>query len=176
MDDNLIRRGREPSTAPVTKWLASSLDEAHEWSERLSQTNSGGVVEACRIVEPFCPWEVGYGEASEEFVDSFAYATIIGPGAYFDCSYFAAGLTLVAPDFLYDWHSHPAIELYINLTDQSCWGLEGTTLSPRNFGDTIVHPSLATHAMRSDSKPLLAPWMWGGDVRTSSEMSANSVR
>jgi len=130
------------------------------------------MIAACTQVLPFCPWTTGYdkSEADENFFNNFSYATIIGKGGYIDCDYFSCGITLISPDTFYDWHYHPAIEIYLNLTKGSQWGMTEGDLLPKTIGEVITHPSNIPHAMYSKELPLIAPWFWSGDVQVPAKM------
>ncbi|MBU2979641.1 dimethylsulfonioproprionate lyase family protein [Alteromonas sp. C1M14] len=170
-DDSMVRSEEvKPALAPVTRWLTPSLNDA-----KLAGNSHSHLAPFCQHTEavlPHCPWTPGYDEAvvGAEFKQHFAYAVLVGDGGIVPCDYFAAGITLIGPDFFYDWHHHPAIEIYMNLTDNSLWGLNNGPLTEKRVGEIITHPSEVSHAMFCKTAPLLAPWLWAGEVNVPAAM------
>tara|TARA_B100001765_G_C19436203_1_gene307896 strand:- start:124 stop:774 length:651 start_codon:yes stop_codon:yes gene_type:complete len=165
----LQRRAESP--APVREWLGQALSEA---TKRECDGSTARILESLSIMADDLPWEVGYEGAgiTDHFRRNFGYATLVGPGALIESDRFSAGVTMFGPDMFYDWHHHPAHEFYLNLTEGSGWGLDFEALSTRAFGEVIVHPGGRPHAMRSFDQPLLAPWLWCGDVHEPAKMTA----
>lgn len=169
-DESVVRSEVQPAKAPVTQWLEQAFDEAFANGNSIDSLRL--LCEATQAVQPYCPWTPGYDEkvVGSEFKQYFAYATLVGDGGIIPCDYFSAGITLIAPDFFYDWHHHPAIEIYLNLTKNSSWGINKGPMVAKNTGDIIVHPSQVSHAMHCKDAPLLAPWLWAGDVNVPAQM------
>lgn len=116
-------------------------------------------------------WVVGYGSdvVDEEFQRRFAYTEVaLGQS---ESSSVCLGITLIAPETFYDWHSHPAVETYACLSSRSEWGLNYQPLVEKSVGDVILHPSNAAHAMRTGDEPLLAPWIWTGNIDVPAKMT-----
>lgn len=136
-----------------------------------------GVATALSGLCPLSPWKTGYLEAEtgKEFLRNFAYATFIGPEGPFHSQDFAAGATIMGPNQFYDWHYHPAIEIYAALSPDSKWGVSYERPVPVEPGTVILHPSMVPHAMISGVEPLIAPWVWIGDIETPSKMTKATV-
>ena len=172
--DPQMQIGTCPPQAPVAKWLEPALAQG-----RKSARENGamlGLLEATERLASLLPWEVGYDDPSlsESFRDNFGYAVVVGPGGLAECDQIAAGVTMMGPGLFYDWHHHPAHEFYINLSQDARWGLDFAELTLRPFGEAIVHPGGHPHAMQSGEGPLLAPWLWCGDVHSPAKMFAES--
>ncbi len=171
LDSNMVASPSvKPGPAPATRWL----DEAMAAAEAKA-SDSPKLILLCEMTKnvfPLCPWTPGYDESEvgTEFKNHFAYATLIGDGGIIPCNYFSAGITLIAPSFFYDWHHHPAIEIYLNLTEQALWGTNKAPMEAREVGEVITHPSYVPHAMFCQESPLLAPWLWEGDVHVRAKM------
>jgi hypothetical protein len=168
--DMATRSDVDPQSAPVTRWLEQAMtatDEGADTTPALAQ-----FCEMTKLVLPHCPWTPGYNEAEvgSEFKNHFAYATLVGDGGIIPCDYFSAGITLIAPNFFYDWHHHPVIEIYVNLTTHALWGTNKAPMEERALGAVITHPSYFSHAMFCEQAPLLAPWLWAGDVNVPAKM------
>lgn len=148
--------------------IKAILDKVKAPPNQNHSNRLGKLWDATMNVMPYCLWTPGYDEevVGLDFKNYFSYATLVGPSALIECSYLSAGITLAAPAFFYNWHCHPAIELYVNLTNNAFWGLDKKPLVQKELGDIIVHSSMREHAMFSADAPLLAPWIWVGDVKT----------
>jgi hypothetical protein len=123
---------------------------------------------AIRTVAHDLPWRYSYQQRDDapSLGENIAYAEIIGPDAPFRSTIFCLGLTLIAPDSFYPPHKHPAIELYYVVSGIAFWSLNNRHLTP---GEFVLHPSLATHSMRTRREPLLAVYTWSGeDIHTPS--------
>lgn len=159
-----------PRSAPVTQWLNSAIANAEV--RALGSKPISVFCDSVKRVLDTCSWHPGYDESEVgvEFKNHFAYATLIGDGGIYPCDYFSAGITLIAPTFFYDWHHHPAIEIYINLTENALWGVNKAPMEPQKVGDVITHPSYVSHAMFSEDAPIIAPWLWAGEVGVPAKM------
>jgi len=120
---------------------------------------------------PFLPalhWRYGYPEhpAWPGLADRLAFAPLIGGRAPFGDAAASLGLTLIAPATHYPLHAHPAIELYLVLAGTAEWRIAGAPFAPRPPGALILHPTGVAHAMRTAAEPLLALYVWRGDLVT----------
>ena len=93
-----------------------------------------------------------------------AFCQIVGPGAPVDAPDFRAGLFLQQPDLFYPWHSHEAEELYLVISGNALWRTPGLPFEQRSPGDVVYHPSWVSHAMQTTDEPLLAMWVWVGNI------------
>jgi len=107
---------------------------------------------------------------SPAFLDNYGYAVIAGPAAgapaLVSSEALALGVLLLGPHTHYPLHRHPAVELYVVLTRGGRWrrGTRPWRIEPP--GTVIHHPSLMPHATRSGARPLLAVYLWRGDLAT----------
>jgi mannose-6-phosphate isomerase-like protein (cupin superfamily) len=109
----------------------------------------------------------GYSDAAmgqPGFMDNYAHAEIIGPHGCFAGDDFRLGLLLLGPGMHYREHYHPAPELYWLLTGPSDWKRGAGGFVTREAGDMIWHRPLVVHATRTLERPLLALWVWTGEV------------
>jgi mannose-6-phosphate isomerase-like protein (cupin superfamily) len=147
---------------PATRHLDDALAAA-----------SGSTAELLSVIRPVAhdlPWRYSYEQREDAPLlgENIAYAEIVGPDAPYRSMIFCLGLTLIAPESLYPLHRHPAVELYFVLSGTASWSLNNRNrdLPP---GEFVLHPSLATHAMRTRHEPLLAAYTWSGsDIHTPS--------
>jgi hypothetical protein len=96
-----------------------------------------------------------------------AYAELIGPEGPLLSSQCRFGFYLQAPGCLYPAHSHAAEELYMILGGSAEWWVDGTDRFVPPVLGLVHHRPWQKHAMRTDVSPLLAMWVWLGDIRYS---------
>jgi hypothetical protein len=116
---------------------------------------------------------------SSGFLDGYAHATRVGPpdgGPPADAPggkpAVSVGLLLLGSDVRYPPHHHPADEIYLPLGDADWLDDDATTYRPRPAGTPLHHRPWQAHAMRTGPRPLLAVYLWSGDVTTPSRWCA----
>lgn len=152
-DDAIVSRVAEPRNFPVQTWLDVALADAP------AQTQP--VASALAVVTNALQWGQTY--ASGEFLDSYAWAELIGAKGPLASATCAVGIVLLGPKTFYPPHAHPACEYYLPISGAASWynDLEGwRDLSP---GTLVYHPSNVAHAMKTGDQPLLAAYCWGGN-------------
>jgi len=104
------------------------------------------------------------------FLDSYGYAVIAGPAdgppALAHASDLALGVLLLGPGTHYPVHAHPAVELYVTLTPDGEWWRAGGPWRREPAGSVIYHASGVPHATRAGSAPVLAVYVWRGELAT----------
>lgn len=100
------------------------------------------------------------------FLGRYAYCELLGPAGLASHTTVSAGLLYLAPGTMYPPHAHPAEEAYHLLAGVSEWQSGSEPLTWRSPGDRVEHPSGVTHSMRSGSTPMLALYIWRGDLAT----------
>lgn len=102
-----------------------------------------------------------------QFLDRYAHAPLAGRagGGPADA---IVGLLLLAPDTRYPLHHHPADELYLPLTPARWAHSRGPEAVPEPAGTLLHHRPWQPHAMATGDEPLLAVYLWTGDVTTAS--------
>lgn len=99
------------------------------------------------------------------FLTGYGYAAIAGPGGLVPAG-IAFGVLLLAPGIFYPAHAHPAEEVYLVLDRASRWWREGAAWREGIGGAAIHHPPHLAHAMQAGEEPLLALYLWRGDIAT----------
>ena len=141
----------------------------------LNQTITNGLAGPCRpLVAAIAPlldalqWRYGYAPDPRwpDLAERIAFAPIIGGQGVLNDDKAHLGLTLIAPETHYPIHSHPAIETYLVLAGIADWRLEGKPFERQPPGALIWHHSGVGHAMRTGAEPLLALYIWRGDLTT----------
>ena len=104
------------------------------------------------------------------FLENYGYAIIVGPadgppGLVLDPG-LAVGVLLLGPGALYPMPEHPAVEIYCPLTPDGEWWRGDGPWRREPPAAAIYHEPNLPHAMRAGSSPLLAVYIWRGDLAT----------
>ena len=86
--------------------------------------------------------------------------SLIGGGGY------ALGVLLLGPGLTYPPHAHPANEVYYIVGGSAEWRRGDGPWTSRATGSLVQHPSGLVHATRTGDDPLLALYLWWGDIET----------
>ncbi|MEU4668236.1 dimethylsulfonioproprionate lyase family protein [Amycolatopsis sp. NPDC023774] len=106
----------------------------------------------------------------ERFLPGYAHCTLLGPAAALPVAIDPAGLVtlgvlLLGPHLHYPAHWHPADEVYVPLT-KARWSTDESPYLPREPGTIVHHTPTQPHAIHTDAIPLLALYLWRGDLHT----------
>ena len=95
-----------------------------------------------------------------------------GPGGLVASEALALGVLMLGPGIHYPTHRHPAVEIYVPLAGEAEWqkGEEPWRREPP--GAVIRHESMVPHATRTLAAPLLAAYLWRGDLATYARITA----
>ena len=165
----------------VSAWVADfdwnlpqrQLSANHPHAERHLDTvlrccgpTERGLVEAFLEARDQLHWFQSYdaGDFGQGFIDNYAHVELVGTRGHFASDRLAGGLVLFGPGLVYPDHWHLAEELYFPLTDGALWSRNGGPFVERKSGEFIFHESNMAHAMTMQSNPLLALWVWRGNV------------
>ena len=80
-------------------------------------------------------------------------------------------MLLLGPGTLYPLHEHPAVEIYCPLTLDAEWWLGDGPWRSEPPTAIIYHAPGVRHAMRAGLSPLLAVYIWRGDLATHARLS-----
>ncbi len=111
-------------------------------------------------------WRQNPTYTDESFLSRYAYCELLGPTGLVPHAKVSVGLLYLAPGTFYPPHAHPAEEAYHLLAGESEWQAGAGVMTRRSPGDRIEHPSGVYHAMRSGTTPMLALFVWRGDLAT----------
>jgi len=112
---------------------------------------------------------------SATFLDNYGYAVLAGPGGMVACDSLAFGLLLLGPGIHYPSHRHPAVEIYVVLAGGGEWQKGDEPWRREAPGAMIRHESLVPHATRALAEPLLAAYLWRGDLATHARIVASTA-
>ena len=104
------------------------------------------------------------------FAERYGYAVVLGPPTgvptLVSTDRLAAGVLLIGPRTCYPLHRHPAIELYYVVSGHAKWWRGDGPWQTKAPGSLIHHASEVAHGMWTADEPLLAAYLWKGDLRT----------
>jgi len=110
------------------------------------------------------------------FLDNYGYAVIAGridgPPALVVDARLALGVLLLGPRTHYPLHAHPAVEIYYTLTHGGEWWRDDGPWRREPPGTLIHHAPNVRHATRAGAAPLLAVYLWRGDLATHAKLTA----
>src|SRR6267142_674224 len=86
----------------------------------------------------------------------------------------ALGVLLPGPGAYYPLPTHPAVEVYVTLTPEGEWWRDDGPWRREPPGAAIYHAPGVPHAMRAGSAPLLALYVWRGDLATYARITSPS--
>lgn len=100
--------------------------------------------------------------------DRHAYAEIVGPQGMFPSDTIRFGLYLQSADTVYPDHHHAAVELYYVVSGTAEWRRGEEAFARKTPGTLIHHETMQPHATTTLSEPLVAMWIWIGDISADS--------
>ena len=100
------------------------------------------------------------------FLENYGYAVLAGPGGLIETRTLALGLLMLGPGTHYPTHRHPAVEIYVVASGEAEWQMGEGEWRRRPAGEVIRHESMVPHATRALEQPLLAVYVWRGDLDT----------
>lgn len=164
-----------PFGLPVCRFWAPALEGA-DGREPLA-----AMIRALQALGPWLVWvqNPNYRRSppAADFLDRYGYAVIAGPAdgpaALVGHAALALGVLLLGPHTHYPRHSHPATELYVPLNAGEWWRGEGPWRS-EPAGAVIHHVSEIPHATRAGDAPLLAVYLWAGDLGTHARLTGTN--
>lgn len=110
--------------------------------------------------QPHLPWRAAGGGA----VPVLGAVELVGPDGVLPCATLRAGFYYQPPQYFYPRHQHAAEELYLPISGTAEWHADGTAPHCVAPGTLIHHRAWQPHACRTHGEPLLALWLWGGDL------------
>ena len=154
--------GYDVSFTPTggTSRIALSVDDL------VGSQRTEPLLDALRPRMSSMPWRQNPTYTDERFPGRYAYCELLGPNGLAPHMTASIGLLYLAPDTMYPLHAHPAEEAYHLLAGVSEWQAAADRLTWRSPGERMEHPSGVSHAMRSGPTPMLALYIWRGDLFT----------
>lgn len=115
------------------------------------------------------------GRPNPRFLANYGYGVILGPAdrrarPLVDDASASMGLLMLGPDVVYPRHRHPAEEIYIPLAGSAWWQRGDAPWRRVPPGIAIHHPPGMPHATRTGGDPLVALYLWHGDIATNARL------
>src|SRR5262249_52990523 len=112
------------------------------------------------------------------FLDHYGYAVVAGPAggppALVLHPRLAIGVLLLGRAAPSPLHAHPAIEIYYTLTAGAEWWRADGPWRREPAGALIHHAPGVCHATRAGASPLLAIYLWRGDLATHARLTPSA--
>jgi hypothetical protein len=138
--------------------LAGDLDEA---LRGIVDTN---LASALGPVAHELAWTHGDRVLPSGFHLQRCFVELAGPDGMVPNHAIRFGLFLQQSASFYASHSHEAVEHYLPISGTALWQRGDAAFVARPPGELITHASLEPHAMQTLDKPLLALWIWTGNL------------
>lgn len=122
------------------------------------------VVRALQDSASLLRWQQNATYRDAAFLRRYAYCELLGPAGIVAHSAFSAGFLYLAPNTFYPPHAHPAEEAYHVLAGDGLWQQGDGDAVTQPAGARVLHRPGASHSMRSAGTPLLAFYLWRGDI------------
>lgn len=135
-------------------------------NQALSGQESGRMRDLLLLHAALTPWTVGEFEMPDCFAGRFAFVELLGPNGVALREDLRFGLYLQEPDTYYPPHSHAAEEYYFVLSGKAAWQIDDGDFFEAAAGSFMYHASWQRHAMETAEQPLLAMWVWTGNLDT----------
>ena len=141
---------------PVLSSMPAAVSAAHE--------DAALLVEVLASLSSQITWGQTYSaqDFGSGFLERYGWTELIGLRGPVASDRIACGFLFLGPDVEYPRHSHEAEEVYVPLTGPTFWMRGNEDWKLRTPCQTIYHASQVPHAMRTESTPLLALYLWRG--------------
>ena len=97
------------------------------------------------------------------FKGGYAFAEIIGKRGLMVSNHIRLGLYIQKPEINYPLHAHDAEESYLILSGNTDWQIENKKFRV-GPGCIVHHHSSEAHGTHTNKEPLLAVWIWTGQI------------
>ena len=152
-------RSVSPCSLPVLSWMPAAVKAAGRETAFLVKTLAS-LANDLAWGQTYSAQDFGAG-----FLEKYGWTEFIGLRGPIACERMACGVLFLGPQIEYPRHSHEAEEVYVPLTEPTRWQRGDQDWADCAAGQPIYHASRVPHAMRTESVPLLALYLWcGGDL------------
>ena len=153
---NCITRSVRPRSLPVLSWMPAAVKATGKQTEFL--------VGRLAFLANQLTWGQTYSaqDFGAGFLEKYGWTEFIGLRGPIASHRMACGVLFLGPQIEYPRHSHAAEEIYVPLTGQTLWQCGDQEWVYRTPGLPVYHASSVWHAMRTESVPLLALYLWRG--------------
>ena len=180
---DLLRGLAERSTEtrwPTAAAIAHKLPVQRYWRRSLAAAIGGSTAELAATIEDIYPaltWiqspDYVRDPPSADFINNYGYAVVVGPSsgqpALIVNHNLAAGVLMLGPQTCYALHHHPATEIYFVVSGRARWCRGAGPWEFKQAGALIHHASGLPHGTWTADEPLLAIYLWKGDLDTDAQ-------
>ncbi len=165
IDTTRVRTSEAPSAElPVRRFWPSLM------------AKGGKLVEPLAALAPHFRWtqNPNYVAAPPDpnFLQNYGYVVLAGPAGLVESAELALGFLMLGPGAHYPTHRHPAVEVYVVAAGSAEWRKGEGDWHIKPPGSVIRHETMIAHATRTLSQPLLAIYIWQGDLKTHARIVA----
>jgi hypothetical protein len=149
---DIVVAPQTPTRLPVLRHLPAAMGVTGKETEALAAL----LIAAVGGLQ----WWQSHSEAElgRKFIDNFGWTEI------FRADRLACGFLVLGPRTEYPTHRRAPEEICIPLAGTAFWQRGNRPFAPGLPGIIIHHPSWLPHAMRTNEEPLLALYVWRGDL------------
>jgi hypothetical protein len=153
---NCKTRSVLPNSLPILSRMPAAVKAAGK--------NTEFIVKMLASLASHITWGQTYSahEFGAGFLEKYGWTELIGLRGPIASNRIACGFLFLGPEIEYPRHSHEAEEVYVPLTEQTLWQQSNQDWAYRAPGLPIHHASWVPHAMRTETVPLLALYLWHG--------------
>ena len=180
---NLLKDLAECSTKPTrppAAAIARELPVQLYWRRSLAAATGGrtaGLAATIENIYPALTWiqspDYVRDPPSADFINNYGYAVVVGPSsgqpALIVNHNLAAGVLMLGPQTCYALHHHPATEIYFVVSGRARWCRGAGPWEFKQAGALIHHASGLPHGTWTADEPLLAIYLWKGDLDTDAQ-------
>ena len=151
-----MTRSVYPLSLPVLSWMPAAVKAAGK--------QTAFMVNMLAPLADHLTWDQTYSaeDFGAEFLEKYGWTEFIGLRGPIASNRMACGILFLGPEIEYPRHSHEAEEVYIPLAGQTLWQCGDQDWTCRAPGLPVYHASWVPHAMRTETIPLLALYLWHG--------------
>jgi len=157
---DLLRACPPPRVSPPR----SHPPAVEDLADALAALAPGPLTDVLHACAAELPWTDAAFAMPGKLAGRYAYVDIAGPEGLSLSHLCAFGLYLQMRETFYPAHSHAAEELYLVLSGTAVWQQDDGAFAAKAPGTLIHHRPWERHAMETAAEPLLAMWLWTGDL------------
>ena len=153
---NSEQRSVYPNSLPVLSWMPAAVKAAGK--------QTAFMVNMLVPLANHITWGQTYSaeDFGAGFLEKYGWTEFIGQRGPIASDRMASGVLLLGPEIEYPRHSHEAEEVYVPLTGPTLWQRSDQDWAYHAPGRPVYHASWEPHAMRTETVPLLALYLWHG--------------
>lgn len=153
---NCRTRPVAPHALPVLAWMTAAVQAAGK--------NAESIVNKFASLANHIAWGQTYSaeDFGPGFLEKYGWTELIGQRGPITSDRIACGFLILGPQTEYPRHSHEAEEVYVPLTGPTFWQQSHQEWIYREPCLPIYHGPRVAHAMRTETVPLLALYLWRG--------------